>query len=123
VTDQPPFKISVSADDLRAFSERLNAMFEQAARQLGTLKDSVPRAAAAWSTLTDGLALGSMKAAGHLGPDVMAACADRAWQMQNTVPLGLIDVETGVPWVVLDARRPSDPRQAVITVQDRERPR
>jgi len=118
-----PLQVSISADDIHAFGVRMSAMFEQAARQLGTLKDSVPRAAAAWSTLTDGLALGSMKAAGHLGPDVMAACADRAWQMQNTVPLGLVDVETGVPWVVLAARRATDPRQAVIAVQDQEGPR
>lgn len=118
-----PVKISIDPGDLVAFNVRMNAMFEQVGRQMATLNASVPRAASAWSTLADGLKLRDIKAAGHLGPALMAACADRAWQMQNTVPLGLIDVETGVPWVVLAARRPSDPRQAVITVQDQEGPR
>jgi len=113
----------VEMGDLRAFAIRMNALFEEAGRQLAALKAPALRASSAWSTLEDGLKLRQLKSAGHLGPDLMAACADRAWRMQNTVPLGLLDVETGVPWVVLAARRATDPRQAVITVQDQEGPR
>jgi hypothetical protein len=115
-----PLKITIPAADVEAFGRVMQDMFERVGHDLARFTDAMTRAAPKWRTLADGLALGSMKAAGHLGPDVMAACADRAWQMQNTVPLGLVDVETGVPWVVLAARRPSDPRQAAITVQDQE---
>lgn len=118
-----PLKITIPAEDVETFRRVMQDMFERVGHDLARFGDVMTRAAPQWRTLADGLALGSMKAAGHLGPDLMAACADRAWQMQNTVPLGLIDVETGVPWVVLEARRPSDPRQSVITVQDQELPR
>lgn len=118
-----PLKITIPAEDVETFRRVMQDMFERVGHDLARFGDVITRSAPAWRTLADGLALGSMKAAGHLGPDVMAACADRAWQMQNTVPLGLIDVETGVPWVVLEARRPSDLRQSVITVQDRDVPR
>lgn len=78
--------VRLRPDQVQPFGLVLQDIFERAANSIARMTPIAVRATLEMDTFTSRVRLAELRAHGHLGPELMKACAERAWELQNRGP-------------------------------------